>query len=120
MLTDTETAINRIHMDRLVKRRDRIMTRIAEVNAQLRQLERDALLHNQATEQQRRELLTYLCSFHRTEIDQVDSALNRMAIGKYGQCLGCSGRIEADWLESFPEAEFCSTCYRVKERMGAG
>lgn len=120
MLAEKETGINRIHMDRLVNRRDRIMGRIGQIDAQLRQLERDALMYNEAAEQQRRNLLTYLSSFHRTEIDQVDSALNRMASGKYGLCLGCNGSIEADWLESFPEAEFCSTCYRVKERMGAG
>lgn len=116
----TETVTNRVHMDRLVKRRDRIMARIGEIDAQLRQLEHDALLHNETVEQQHRQLLTYLSRFHHTEIDQVDSALNRMATGKYGLCLGCAGRIEADWLESFPEAEFCSTCYRVKERMAAG
>jgi RNA polymerase-binding transcription factor DksA len=101
-------------MDRLVSRRDRIMARIANIDAQLRQLKPDAV------EQQRRQLLTYLSSFHHSEIDQVDSALKRMATGKYGVCLACHGCIEADWLESFPEADFCSTCYRVKERMGAG
>jgi DnaK suppressor protein len=120
MLAEKEADINRIHMDRLVNRRDRIMARLAKINAQLRQLQRNALLHNEAVEQQRRQLLTYLSSFHQREIDQVDSALNRMATGKYAVCLSCNGCIEADWLESFPEAEFCSTCYRVKERMAAG
>jgi DnaK suppressor protein len=120
MHTEMETVINRVHMDRLVRRRDRIIARIGEIDAQLRHLEHDALLHNETVEQQRRQLLAYLSRFHHTEIDQVDSALNRMATGKYGLCLGCNGCIEADWLESFPEAEFCSTCYRVKERMGAG
>src|SRR5688500_7383580 len=119
MLAGKETDIHRIYMDRLVKRRDRIMARIGEIDAQLRQLERNAL-RNEPVEQQRRHMLTYLSGFHRTEIDQVDSALNRMATDKYGLCLGCNRSIEADWLESFPEAEFCSTCYRVKEGMGAG
>jgi RNA polymerase-binding transcription factor DksA len=120
MLANTEADINRIHMDRLVNRRDRIMARIVKVDAQLRQLERNALLQNESVEQQRTHLLTYLSNFHHKEIDQVDSALNRMATGKYGLCLGCRGCIETDWLESFPEAEFCSTCHRVRDRMGAG
>jgi RNA polymerase-binding transcription factor DksA len=114
MLAGNEAAVSRIHMDRLVNRRDRIITRIANIEAQLRQMERNAV------EQQRRQLLTYLSSFHHAEIDQVDNALKRMATGKYGLCLACNGCIEADWLESFPEAEFCSTCYRVREGMGAG
>ena len=120
MLSETEIVHNRVHMDRLVNRRDRIMARIRAIDAQLAELERNALLHDEKVEQQRRHLLTYLSSFHHTEVDQVDSALNRLATGKYGLCLACSGPVEADWLESFPEAEFCSTCYRIKERMGAG
>jgi DnaK suppressor protein len=114
MFAQTEAGSNRVQMDRLVSRRDRIMARIANIDTQLRQLKPDAI------EQQRRQLLTYLSSFHHSEIDQVDSALKRLATGKYGLCLACNGCIEADWLESFPEADFCSTCYRVKERMGAG
>ena len=120
MLTATETVNDRMHMDRLVNRRDRIMARISVIDDHLRELERNALLHNEIVEQQRKHLLIYLSSFHHREIDQVDSALNRLATGKYGLCLGCNGRIEADWLESFPEVEFCSTCYRIRERMRAG
>ena len=119
MIAEKETEINRIHMDRLVNRRDRIMARIGTIDAQLRQLERTGTLRNEAPDQ-RRNLLTYLSGFHHTEIDQVDSALKRMATGKYGLCLDCTSCIEADWLESFPEAEFCSTCYRAREKMGAG
>jgi DnaK suppressor protein len=119
MLTEIETVNNRIHMDRLVNRRDRIMARIRTIDGQLKQLERDSLVYDENSEQQRRNLLIYLSSFHHTEVDQVDSALNRLATGKYGLCLACSGQAEAEWLESFPEAEFCSTCYRIKERMGA-
>ena len=120
MLAEIETINNRTHMDRLVGRRDRIMTRIREIDAQLRQLERNALLHDETVERRRRDLLAYLSSFHHREIDQVDSALTRLAAGKYGVCLSCNGQIEADWLDSFPDAEFCSTCYRVQERMAAG
>jgi DnaK suppressor protein len=120
MLNDIEIVHNRVHMDRLVNRRDRIMARIRAIEAQLSELERGTLLGQANIDPQRRHLLTYLSTFHHTEIDQLDSALKRMAMGKYGLCLACNGPVEADWLESFPEAEFCSTCYRIKERMGAG
>ena len=120
MLTEFETLNNRIHMDRLVNRRDRIMARIRTLDSQLKQLERNALVFDEDGEHQRRNLLTYLSSFHHTEVDQVDSALNRLATGKYGLCLACNNQVEVAWLESFPEAEFCSTCYRMRERMAAG
>ena len=120
MLTEIETVSNRIHMDRLVNRRDRIMARIRTLDDQLRQLERNAPVYYEKGEQQRKNLLIYLSGFHHTEVDQVDSALHRLATGKYGLCLACNGQVEADWLESFPEAEFCSTCYRIRERMSTG
>ena len=120
MLTEITTANYRSCLDRLVIRRDRIMARLRNIDDQLRQLERNALMYNEKGEQQRRNLLTYLSSFHHTEVDQIDSALNRLATGKYGLCLACNGQVEPDWLESFPEAEFCSTCYRIRERTPAG
>ena len=120
MLTEIETVNCRIHVDRLVNRRDRIMARVRSIDDQLRQLERNSLMYDEKGEQQSRYLLNYLSRFHRTEVDQIDSTLNRLATGKYGLCLACNGQVEADWLESFPEAEFCSTCYRIRERMSAG
>ncbi len=120
MLREIEIVHNRIHMDRLVKRRDRITARLTELDAQLRQLEMDALTYDEKAAQARRSLLAYLANFHHTEIDQVDSALSRMATGRYGLCLACNGEVEPDWLDSFPEAEFCSTCYRLRERRGSG
>lgn len=120
MLTEIETVNNRIRMDRLVNRRDRIMARIRTLDEQLRQSERNAPVCDEKGEQQRRNLLRYLSSFHHTEVDQVNSALNRLATGKYGLCLACNGQVEADWLESFPEAEFCSTCYKIRGKMAAG
>ena len=120
MPTEFATLDDRTHMDRLVNRRDRIMARIRTLDSQLKQLERDARAYDEDGHNQRRNLLTYLSSFHHTEVDQVDSALTRLATGKYGLCLACNGQVEVAWLDSFPEAEFCSTCHRMRERMAAG
>jgi hypothetical protein len=60
MLTEIETVSHRIHMDRLVNRRDRVMTRLRTVDDQLRQLGQDALLRDDKGSQERRNLLTYL------------------------------------------------------------
>jgi RNA polymerase-binding transcription factor DksA len=106
-------------MDRLINRLDRIMTRLKTVDDQLQQLGQDARLRDDKGSRERRNLLTYLSSFHH-EVDHVDGALKRLAMGKYGVCLAGGGAVEADWLESFPDAEFCATCYRTPERMAAG
>jgi RNA polymerase-binding transcription factor DksA len=81
MLIETEIVHNRVQMDRLVNRRDRIMARIRAIEAQLTELVRAT------NDPQRRHLLTYLSTFHHTEIDQLDAALKRMAMGNYGVCL---------------------------------
>jgi RNA polymerase-binding transcription factor DksA len=119
MLAEIDT-VNRNHMDRLVNRRDRIMARIRTIDNQIRQLEQNSLVYDEKSMQQRKKVLVYLSNFHHTEVDQVDNAINRMATAEYGCCLGCNGQIQADWLESFPEAEFCSICSRIRERMAAG
>jgi hypothetical protein len=51
-------------MDRLINRRDRIMTRLKTVDDQLRQLGQDARLRDDKGSRERRNLLTYLSSFH--------------------------------------------------------
>jgi hypothetical protein len=64
MLTEIATVSHRIHMDRLINRRDRIMTRLKTVDDQLRQLGQDARLRDDKGSRERRNLLTYLSSFH--------------------------------------------------------
>ncbi len=120
MFTGTETVNDRIFMDRLVRRRDRIVARLGQLDAQEKQVEETARGRDETAQQQRKTLLKYLINFHLREIDRVDSALSRMAAGNYGLCLACNRHIEAEWLESFPEAEFCSTCHTIQERIGAG
>ena len=44
------------------------------------------------------------------KIDQINSALNRIAKGSYGLCEGCKGAIELKRLEIIPEANLCIEC----------
>jgi len=53
MLTEPETLNHRIHMDRLVNHRDRIMARIRTLDSQLKQLEHKALACDEDGEHQR-------------------------------------------------------------------
>lgn len=115
-----ESARGRIHSDRLIKRRVRIVARVSQLDAEERQLTAIRFLFDAATYRRRDNLLGYLSRFHLREINRIDEALKRIARGQYGICFGCRKPIEPNWLESFPEAEFCSTCYVIKERLGAG
>ena len=115
-----ESADERVFSDRLVKRRHRILARVSQLHADARQLVANRLMVDEETFRRRDNLLGYLSRFHLREIDRIDEALKRIINGQHGICFGCRKPIEAEWLESFPEAELCSTCYVIKERMGAG
>ncbi len=49
------------------------------------------------------------------ELRAVDAALQRIALGTYGNCVGCTRPIERARLEAFPTAIRCAKCQRAWE-----
>lgn len=43
----------------------------------------------------------------RSELDDVDAALQRLQVGTYGQCEACGGPICRERLEVVPAARYC-------------
>jgi RNA polymerase-binding protein DksA len=50
------------------------------------------------------------------EIDAIDSALERLATGRYGHCTECSAPIAHERLAQQPEAARCITCQQRHEQ----
>ena len=46
----------------------------------------------------------------KAEVNEIDMALNRIAMGTYGVCAKCGEKISEEVLEVAPESEFCSNC----------
>lgn len=44
------------------------------------------------------------------EINAIEDALQRIALGTYGTCVSCGKAIAAQRLEALPEAALCRTC----------
>ena len=44
------------------------------------------------------------------EINAIEDALQRIALGTYGTCVKCGNAIAAQRLEALPEAALCRTC----------
>ncbi len=44
------------------------------------------------------------------EINAIEEALQRIALGTYGTCVSCGNAIAAQRLEALPEAALCRTC----------
>ena len=52
------------------------------------------------------------------EIEQIDTALERMKDGSYGKCVGCGCRIPVRRLQVMPFAAKCVRCKENEERLG--
>jgi len=52
-------------------------------------------------------------------IAQIDSALERMDNGTYGQCARCGQMIAPERLEALPYANYCINCQAIVERESA-
>lgn len=54
----------------------------------------------------------------KSEIEQIDVALGRIALGEYGVCESCGDDISVKRLEALPWARLCVDCAREYERKG--
>jgi len=52
----------------------------------------------------------------RTERDELDAALTRVADGTYGVCVGCGRQIPVERLQARPSADRCVTCAGARSR----
>jgi len=64
----------------------------------------------QATEMENDEVLTFLDSEGRQELERVATALARIDAGTYGKCTGCRKKIPIKRLAALPHATTCVKC----------
>lgn len=67
----------------------------------------DQLPAEQAAETLNRELDSSVQARVRAELDEVEAALSRLELGRYGRCEVCGGEIPDGRLEVLPAARFC-------------
>lgn len=65
-------------------------------------------------------MLHSLDQWYHRELSEVDNALARIDKDKFGICLGCGAQLDPNWLEVFPEGEFCRNCDDMKKWMEMG
>jgi len=51
-----------------------------------------------------------LAAVYERELDDIETALDRIRTGTFGYCRACHQPIEPPRLERFPRAEFCQRC----------
>ncbi|MDH3444671.1 MAG: hypothetical protein OEN50_12140 [Deltaproteobacteria bacterium] len=101
---------------RLSQRKQQIAVTLSHVESQRSEMEKIKDRQDAWTRQRRRSLLNYLNRWYVREINEINRALERVSKDKYGSCASCNCAIETDWLETFPEAEYCRVCQQMMER----
>jgi len=98
--------------ERLLKRREELRQRASEASADLRH-ESDPLsadFAEQVTQRENDDVLGAISSSARAELLQVESALRRLASGRYTTCRVCAGDIEPERLAAVPYTDCCRAC----------
>lgn len=75
---------------------------------------------DEATETEYRNVTAELTELESRELEQVESALQRINEGKYGVCDGCSKNIPMARLQALPYATMCIKCQQEADRMAPG
>jgi len=110
------TALKKFY-ERLIKLRDEILKVIDwKDNTTDRGDGKDEI--DQANELIEREMGYWMSTNMRSNLQQVEEALERYNKGKYGKCLHCSCDIPEQRLEIIPFAKYCVPCQEKLEHRG--
>jgi DnaK suppressor protein len=122
MLPEVRVDVDAIR-ERLLKRRDELRQRASDASADLRH-EADPLsadFAEQVTQRENDDVLGAISQSARTELQQVEAALRRLAQGRYTTCSGCGGDIEPERLAAVPYTDRCRSCAEgSRSRVGRG
>lgn len=98
--------------ERLLKRREELRQRASDASADLRH-EADPLsadFAEQVTQRENDDVLGAISHSAQAELQQVESALRRLAQGRYTTCSVCGGDIEPERLAAVPYTDRCRSC----------
>lgn len=111
-----EPSVREIFAGALRRRRDEALAALWQIEARSldeRNLDDARSLH---TDRGHRALIDYMIRWYRSELTEIDQALERIRQQSYGNCRSCNRQIDLRWLEAFPEIELCRRCQTI----GAG
>ena len=107
--------------ERLIKRREELRQRASDASADLRH-EADPLsadFAEQVTQRENDDVLGAISHSAHAELQQVESALRRLASGRYSTCSGCGEDIEPERLAAVPYTDRCRSCAEGAAQRGA-
>lgn len=108
--------LERLKQKLMVKRRE-LLSEVREKHASSLESGRDGIqdIADQATTAYTKEFLLSIGDAERQLLKQVDAALEKIRLKKYGQCERCGEPILGKRLEALPFARFCIACQEEEE-----
>lgn len=101
---------------RLLNQRQEIFERIRRLESDWRKLgERDIELEEEAQKADLSSLYDRLNELEKEQIEDIDLALSKLAVGNYGICESCNEPILLKRLAALPAARLCRRCARRYE-----
>jgi RNA polymerase-binding protein DksA len=96
----------------LLQQRQLLFQEVSTVEAGLHHIaeERESELEEAAQEERTARLLARLDDRAKAELQEIDRALFRVEMKKYGQCEGCGERIPRGRLAALPATPYCRDC----------
>lgn len=106
----------------LVRRRDALRSALAGDLSLLKELRSESPgdVVDAAYDSTQDEISSQLAEVESRELANIENALERMKVGKYGLCEVCNGKIPMARLNALPYATMCIECQRELERSGGG
>ncbi|GAA4427148.1 TraR/DksA family transcriptional regulator [Bremerella cremea] len=103
----------------LLRRRDALRKALAGDLSLLKELEQTSGdVVDFALDSVQDELSSQLAEVESRELASIDTALERIKEGKYGECEGCTTSIPIARLQALPYATLCIKCQRELEELG--
>jgi len=105
-------------MTTLRDRKRQLLTRLAELDTRLHDIEDELDTHQSkdwgelALEREEDEVLEGVGSSGLSEVKQIRAALARIEDGSYGYCMRCGEEIDKARLDVIPATPFCRICAR--------
>jgi RNA polymerase-binding protein DksA len=102
--------VDTAHFERmLLARKEEIERRLKKIDTDLGTL-KSADSAERATEAENDEVLEEFGQVGEEELRAIDAALDRIANGRYGQCMKCGEPISVERLKAVPHTPFCKDC----------
>ena len=104
----------------LIRRRDALRKALAGDLSSLKELRQQTSgdVMDAAMDSAQDEISSQLAEVESREITHIETALERMRNGDYGQCDGCGHGIPLARLQALPYATMCINCQREAEKSG--